>query len=298
MIGCDLIRDFIPYEYFIYLDKEVGITLVNPDDLPEQNILDGIEIYFGDRISSTLVSRMPNLKWIHLTSVGFDKLSGLDNKDIIITNSKGIMDEAVVSSAIAFMFILARGFHHCVELKSSIDRYVFEDRVDNIQTVFGQTCMIVGMGKIGNKLKTACESLGMTVLGIGRDDDLLENLGDADYVINLLPHNDTTDGLFNREIFKLMKNSSFFINVGRGKTVVEENLIAALNEQEIAGAGLDVFELEPLSKSSPLRNISNVVITPHIAGHSKSFWEAQKKLFSGNLEKYLNNEEMVNNVRL
>lgn len=302
MIGCDLIRDLIhykiPYDYFVCLDKKVGITLINPNDLPSQNILNDIEIYFGDRITPNLVSRMPNLKWIHLTSVGYDKLTGLDNKDIIITNSKGIMDEAVVSSAISFIFVLARGIHHCVELKSQIDRYVFEEYADNVQTVFGQTCMIVGMGNIGNKLKSVCEALGMTVLGIGRDDNLRENIRDADYVVNLLPHNKDTNNIFDFDIFKLMKKSSFFINVGRGKTVVEEDLIEAVNLKEIAGAGLDVFETEPLFMSSKLRSISNVVITPHIAGYSNCFWEKQKELFSGNLEKYLNNEEMVNNVRL
>ena len=119
MIGCDLIRDLtqykIPDDYIRYLDKRVGITLIDPHLLPNQNVLDNIEIYFGDRITPEIVEKLPNLKWIHLTSVGYDKLTGLDNKDTIITNSKGIMDEAVVSSAIAFIFVLARGIHHCVE---------------------------------------------------------------------------------------------------------------------------------------------------------------------------------------
>ena len=95
-----------------------------------------------------------------------------------------------------------------------------------------------------------------------------------------------------------MKETSFFINVGRGKTVVEDDLIEALKSNTIAGAGLDVFEKEPLSKNSPLWKLKNVIITPHIAGFSNQYWDRQRKLFSENLKRYLNTVPLLNEVKV
>ena len=310
-IGCDLIRDLtiykIPQNYFDGLNKDIGVVLVDPNKLPPFDILEGIEIYFGDRINLNIISKMPNLKWIHLTSVGVDKLIGLDREDIIITNSKGIMDESIISTILAFIFSLSRGIHYCLSLKNKIDRYSFDKYIDKIQDINGQTCLIVGMGNIGNKLKFICEALNMKVIGIRKNkfgnniftlNELKDIVNKADYVINLLPYTNQTDKIFNIKIFKKMKSTSFFINVGRGKTVVEKDLIWALKNNKIAGAGLDVFEKEPLSKNSPLRKLNNTIITPHIAGYSNKFWKGQRALFSTNLERFINSEKMLNNVKL
>ena len=121
-------------------------------------------------------------------------------------------------------------------------------------------------------------------------------ISDFDFVINILPHSKETDKIFNKFIFSKMKKSSFFINVGRGKTVVEKDLIQALKHKTIAGAGLDVFENEPLSKNSELRRLQNVIVTPHIAGYTKKYWKLQKKLFSENLDRYLSIQPLLNKV--
>jgi len=95
-----------------------------------------------------------------------------------------------------------------------------------------------------------------------------------------------------------MKNNSYFINVGRGQTVVEEDLIYVLKNNLIAGAGLDVFEKEPLSNDSELWKLDNVILTPHIAGLSKSYWDKQYKLFKDNFNRYKNSKEMLNIINL
>ena len=95
-----------------------------------------------------------------------------------------------------------------------------------------------------------------------------------------------------------MKNSSYIINVGRGQTIVEKDLIYALKNNLIAGAGLDVFEKEPLSEDSELWNLDNVIITPHVAGLSQNYWDKEYKLFKKNYKLYLKNKRMINEIKL
>jgi phosphoglycerate dehydrogenase-like enzyme len=309
MIGCDLIRDLklfnIPQDYFDELDGKYGIVKIDPDNLPPDKVLNKIQIYFGDRISLDIIENMPNLKWIHLTSIGYDKLLGLKRKDLIVTNSRDTMDNGVLATAIGFMFALSRGLNYCLK-SESIDRYEFNQYFDKVQDVIGQSCLIVGMGNIGTKLAKICESLQMRVCGIRQTEyhgvrtlkELPDIVSDYDFVVNLLPYTKQTHGVFDSNIFNRMKETSFFINVGRGKTVVEDDLIEALKYNKIAGAGLDVFESEPLPKNSLLRKLKNTIITPHIGGFSNQYWNRQRKLFSENLKRYLNTEPLLNEVKL
>jgi len=306
MIGCDLIRDLklfnIPQDYFDELDDKYGIVKIDPDNLPSDKVLNKIQIYFGDRISLDIIENMPNLKWVHLTSIGYDKLLGLKRKDLIVTNSRDTMDNGVLATIVGFMFALSRGFNYCLK-SESIDRYEFNQYFDKVQDVIGQSCLIVGMGNIGTKLAKICESLQMKVGGIRKTTgwtlkDLSDMVSDYDFVVNLLPYTEETHGVFNSKIFNKMKETSFFINVGRGKTVIEDDLINALKSNKIAGAGLDVFENEPLPKNSLLWKLNNTIITPHIGGFSNQYWNRQRKLFSENLKRYLNIEPLLNEVKL
>ncbi|MBT4209044.1 D-2-hydroxyacid dehydrogenase [Candidatus Woesearchaeota archaeon] len=307
-IGCDLTRDLTiyknPKDYFNELKNKFEVVMMDPHNLPTDDELKDIEIYFGDRITPSIVDKLPKLKWIHLTSVGYDKLIGLDREDLIITNSKNVMDNGVISTILGFMFSLSRGLHYCLKSKT-INRYKFEKYFNKIQDVIGQSILIVGMGNIGDKLSKICKSLGMTVRGINRQvknvytlKELPNIVSEFDYVVNLLPYSKETDKIFNKSIFNRMKDTAFFINVGRGKSVVESDLIEALSNSEIGGAGLDVFEKEPLSEDSKLWDLDNVIITPHIAGYSNEYWKNQKKLFSENLNRYLNNNTMLNEIKI
>ena len=117
-------------------------------------------------------------------------------------------------------------------------------------------------------------------------------------MINLLPLTPQTDGVFDYETFECMKSDSYFLNLGRGQSVIEGDLIDALNHNIIAGAGLDVFRIEPLPKDSELWNFENVLLTPHIANLDKNYWKNEIALFIDNLKRFFNNSDLRNVINL
>ncbi len=273
-------------------------------------------IYWGNIITKDLINQMPNLKWIHFGSVGVNRahFKEVVDRKIIITNSRGTMVNAMVASALAFMTNLARGFNWCQSLrnKKNLTRESFDQYFDDVHDLVDESCLIVGYGDVGKKLSEICVALNMDVSVISKRKsrskkikrqfllkDLENAVRDKDYVINLLPYNNETKDIFSKKIFKNMKKSSFFINIGRGETVVEDDLIFALNHKIISGAGLDVFNQEPLAKTSKLWNLNNTIITPHIAGMSSSYWKKQGSLFCSNLEYFFkDNKKMKNTVKM
>ena len=127
--------------------------------------------------------------------------------------------------------------------------------------------------------------------------DLTKILPEMSYVVNLLPLNNETFKLFDLNKFKLM-NDSYFINLGRGKTVIEKDLIKAIKMGYINSAALDVFEEEPLSNKSDLLKQEKIIITPHVAGLSVNYWNEQLELFNYNLRKFQKNEKTMKNLIL
>ena len=127
-------------------------------------------------------------------------------------------------------------------------------------------------------------------------DQLFDALPEADFVVNILPLTAATRHLFDRQAFAIMKPDAYFINVGRGGTVDEDALIEALCAGEIAGAGLDVFEQEPLPADSPLWGMTNVIITSHYAGLTPAYDSRALEIFLGNLGRYRRGEPLRNVV--
>jgi phosphoglycerate dehydrogenase-like enzyme len=258
---------------------------------------------------------MPNLKWIHFGSVGVNRVQAKEvlDRNIIVTNSRDTMTGAVAAAALSMMLALARGLHHCWRLREdgNLTRESYDRYFDQTYELEGQVCLIVGYGQIGKRLAASCEALGMRVDIISRSATTrdgvkngkvyqlseLELAGrEADYVVNLLPLTNLTTNVFDRKFFSAMKKSAFFINLGRGESVCEDDLIDALKSGTIGGAGLDVFEKEPLAANSELWKIPEVIITPHIGGLTNRYWERQTKLFAENLERYINGKKLVNVV--
>jgi phosphoglycerate dehydrogenase-like enzyme len=284
---------------------EVAIVPANTGKAP--SVCEDAQIYWGNRITLEIIEAMPRLEWIHFGSVGIDRADNelVRRRGIIVTNSSGLMVAPMVASALAFMSNLARGLHRSETLrrKGCMDRAHFDQYFDDIQDLVGQKCLIVGFGAVGRALARVCTALDMTVSvvqrqtttlalppGISKGYELAE-LGnavmDADYVVNLLPLNLVTRMAFSAEVFSSMKPSAYFINIGRGQTVDEAALVKALQTQKLAGAGLDVFETEPLAMTSPLYTMENVLLTPHVAGLSQQYWSQQADLFQSNLGFYL-----------
>jgi phosphoglycerate dehydrogenase-like enzyme len=161
--------------------------------------------------------------------------------------------------------------------------------------------LLLGVGSIGKRVAELATSFGMRTMGVRRNptgsgtplercvtpEELLDILPEADIVSNSMPLTPDTHGMINREAFRAMKNTALFFNVGRGKTVDETALIEALQNDEIAGAGLDVFETEPLPPDSPLWEMRNVVITGHYAGSSESSSQRRVEVFTDNLRRFV-----------
>jgi phosphoglycerate dehydrogenase-like enzyme len=186
----------------------------------------------------------------------------------------------------------------------------------------GQTIGILGYGSIGREVARLAKAFGMKVLVTKRDGRHTEDHGfmlpdtgdpsgdlpdriypieatrslltECDYVVVSLPLTEKTHHLIDEEMFRAMKPSAFFVNIGRGSIVHEEHLVKALKKGWIAGAGLDVFEQEPLPDDSPLWKLDNVIMTPHISGFTPDYDKRAMAVFAENLRRYLAGEQLLN----
>jgi len=279
--------------------ESMGANLIHDYD-------ESVTIYFGDLLEKEDIENLPNLKWIHFPSVGVNRalIPEVINRDIIVTNSKGIFNKSVSSMALSYIIYFSKGFHLIQKLRSEhrLDRENFEDCISNLKEPFfsGLKCLIVGHGNIGKELGLICSLLGIQIDSVRSKDDIRESIkkSQADFVINLLPLTPQTDGVFDYETFECMKSDSYFLNLGRGQSVVEGDLIDALKHKVIAGAGLDVFRIEPLPLDSELWELDNVLITPHIANLDKNYWKNEIALFIHNLKKFSSNSNLRNVINL
>jgi len=311
-IGCDLFLNLklyhLPEKMLLSLQKQYPDIEIIPVNVPQSpNIQSNLDIYWGNRITAEIIENCKNLKWIHFGSVGTNRArtKSVISRNITVTSSQGLVIAPMVASALSFITGLARGLHYSYALRNKycLNRENFDAIFDEVQELEKQKILIVGLGDVGQRLAKVCVALGMEVIGIKQNisekipyvkqlhslNELAECVTDSDFIINLLPLTTKTEQIFNNNVFAKMKSSAFFINIGRGETVDEETLISVLKNKSIAGAGLDVFAVEPLSVNSPLWDMDNVMLSPHVAGLSSKYWERQLELFSFNLQQYLMN---------
>ncbi len=252
-----------------------------------------------------------NLKWVHVFSAGVNTMpESILNSDVLVTNSSGVHPIPISEHVLALMLMFARQIVKTYRIQIEDKKWIRDYSRFGVFELAGKTAAVVGLGRIGRRIAKLCKALDMKVLaivrhpnrqeenvdglyGIEKLDDVLQK---SDFVINALPGTNNTKGLFNLEKFKLMGDKSYFINIGRGFTAKEEDLIKALEDGIIAGAGLDVFEEEPLSESSPLWSMKNVIITPHYSGWTPKYMERVFGIFALNLQAYLRGEKMPNLV--
>lgn len=248
----------------------------------------------------------PNLKWIHALSAGVEKLTfpEIQDSSVILTNSKGIHGIPVSEHVLSLMLTFSRGLNLLLRQQQ---QHVWK-RVPTDE-IYEKTIGIVGLGSIGRAIAKKSKALGMTVLATKREitseifvdklfapTQMAEMLAASDYVVVALPLTEETNEMFGMEYFRHMKKSAYFINIARGSVVDEKALIAALEEGLIRGAGLDVFEEEPLASDSPLWDMPNVIITPHLAAISPYYMDRAVKLLADNLCRFIQGGEgeMVN----
>ncbi|MFD2670963.1 D-2-hydroxyacid dehydrogenase [Marinicrinis sediminis] len=263
------------------------------------------EIIFGwdTRIETETLCKPSKLKWLQSWSSGIEylPLSLLEERNIHVTDASGVHAKSVSETILAMMLGFSRGIvsalhnQECAKWESPV----------TLAEMNGCTVSIIGTGEIGKEAARLCRAFGMQVIAVRRSGEpipeadltyptssLNNALKESDFVINILPLTEETHYLFDFEKFSQMKKSAYFINVGRGSTVKTEDLVKALKEGRIAGAGLDVFEEEPLPAEHSLWLLSNVILTPHNSGgNTMKNRERLVNLFVMNLERYLNGEE-------
>jgi len=268
-----------------------------------QNHLYDAEIIVGWKKEMTeMFEYTPKLRWLQSWSAGVNSmpLDKLEALGIKLTSANGVHAYPISETIFALMLALTRKIHTYVRNQTTKTWHHSELNLE----IHGKTIGIIGVGAIGKETAKIAKAFGMNVLGVrnsGRLDEFVDRmyfshqldeiLPHCDYVVVTLPLTQETHHLFGKKQFELMKKTAFFINIGRGPIVDEGSFISALNEGQIAGAGLDVFEKEPLSPKSPLWDMENVIVTPHTAGATEHYAKRViEDIFIPNLKLYLNNQ--------
>lgn len=289
------------------VDSRVRV-LAATDPGHAETLAEEADVIVAWQIPQAVLDRAGRLRWIHATAAGVDGLlvPVVVEGRVILTSSVGIHSTVLPEHVMALILAFSRRLHVAVRFQSA-RRW---DRAACVGgEVEGRVLGILGVGAIGRALARRASGFGMRVIGTKRIPEAMpyvervlppegtdQVLREADYVVVLLPLTRQTRGLIDARALSLMKRSAVLINVGRGPVVAEEPLIAALRGGLIAGAGLDVFEHEPLPPDSPLYDIENVIITPHVSGASPTYFDRAIPLFCENLRRYLTGAPMLNVV--
>ncbi|MGI9272694.1 MAG: D-2-hydroxyacid dehydrogenase [Woeseiaceae bacterium] len=237
------------------------------------------------RCSNDLVNAAARATWVQVTSAGVERCMAttrIMNGQVILSNMQKMSSPVIAEHVTAMTLALARSlpqFINAMETGAWLKRQ--GNVTQSMQSVGGKTMLVVGLGGIGTEVARRAAALDMRVVGtrrssregpdfvdyVGLSDELLDLAAEADFIVNALPLTAETTGIFDAEFFRVAKTGAHFINVGRGKSVVTDDLVAALRSGQIAGAALDVSEPEPLPADHPLWQMHNVIITPHVAGN-------------------------------
>jgi D-2-hydroxyacid dehydrogenase (NADP+) len=254
-------------------------------------------ICFGIAIEDSILRRAMHLKWVQSLATGVDHFLRCPSlkPEVLITSGRGIHGPAMREQVLYLMMGVSRDVARQVEDKKA---HLWQRRLWS--TLDGKTAVIVGVGVVGIAIGEALKALGMTVIGVTRTpraiagfdemlstDRLAEAARRADYLINVLPADAPNLGIFSAEVIAAMKPTAYFINGGRGQTVDEAALVAALRAGRIAGAGLDVFQKSPLPPDSPFWDLPNVFITPNVGGYIAEYEEQIMPLVIDNMRLFL-----------
>ena len=266
------------------------------------------EVVYG-RLPRTPFLKARRLRWVQSIGVGFETMlyPEMIDSDVVITNTAGAFDAAMAEQTLAFMLAHARGLMHFERDRKG---RVWDRHTDSVTQIHGKTACVLGLGSIGRSIAVRLDALGLAVTAVDaqvatppagvsrlfKADELLHAVADADYVVVALPETESTRGIVDAACFNRMRETAFLVNIARGPIVNEADLVRALQEKRIAGAGLDVFEEEPLPDSSPLWDMPNVVFAPHSAGYSPEGRGNILRIFKENLRRFLDGDPLMNVV--
>lgn len=249
---------------------------------------------------------LPRLRWVHCRWAGLDGLlfPALVESEIPLTNGKGAFSRTLAEFAVGAVLYFAKDFPRLRRQQAARNWEPFL-----VEELHGRSLGILGYGDIGRAVARRARAFGMRILVVAREaprdgccdlsfprEKSLEMIAGSDYVVLALPLTDSTRGLFGAAEIAAMKPSAVLINVGRGPTVDEAALAAALQRGRIRGAGLDVFADEPLAATSALWDLDNVLLSPHTADRTTSWLDDAMDLFVENLRRFRAGEPLLNVV--
>jgi len=287
-----------------------------------ESIVGDIEIAVGN-FPYELLPEAKQLRWFQQWSAGADWLldhPAVQKLPFVLTNASGVHAIPISEHIIAVLLSFGRNLPQAgraqqqriwmqegsEEQRGDLHYYT---RADTFE-IAGKTMLLIGVGEIGERTAKIAQALEMEVIALRHnpkrqspevdetvgENDLLNVLPKADVVVSTVPLTKETHHMLDKQAFAAMKTGAVFINIGRGPTVDEQALIAALKSGKLAAAGLDVFAEEPLATDSPLWAMDNVLITPHSSGVTPEYNNRAFALFLENLERYLAGEELKNVV--
>lgn len=277
-------------------------------------IIGDCEVVACGVLPPNLLDAAVQLRWMAFWSAGLDgKITPqIQARHLLLTNASGVHGPNIAEHVMAYMLMFTRQMemHMRAQIAGRWDREAPLKR-SGASELTGQTLGIVGLGRIGESLTVRAKAFDMRVIAVKRDpstryeaaiqpdalyglNDLPLLLRESDHVCIALPLTPETHHLFNAAMLAYMKPSAYLYNIARGKIIDESALIDALCAGKIAGAGLDVFEIEPLPADSPLWRLENVILTPHVAGITPHYFARFASLFAANLRRFLNSEPLQN----
>lgn len=303
---------------------QVEAELLPDGQWPDDRVTKAEVLYTTGRLPEA--EQAPNLRWVHSHWAGIERMidGPLWDSDITITSASGIHAPNMGQYVMAQLLAWANRVPAWVRFQQSGQWPARRREVFTGEELAGKTLGIIGYGSIGREIARLATAFGMEILVTKRDARRVADegyiipgygdpggdlptrtypaeatrsmLGECDYVVITLPLTSRTRHMFDEAMFRAMKPTAFVVNVGRGGVIKEDDLVRALQKGWIAGAGLDVFETEPLPESSPLWTMDNVILSPHISGFSAAYDQRALDLFVTNLEHYLAGESLLNVV--
>jgi phosphoglycerate dehydrogenase-like enzyme len=288
------------------------VSVVIAEDMQQASaVIRDADAAFGT-LPLELLRKAERLRWLqapHAAPPAGYYYAELIATPLVVTNFREIFNDHISAHIMAYVLAFARGLH--LYYPQQLKR-VWRPLPQNEGTIHlpEATALIVGVGGIGAEAARLCAAFGVRVIGVDarrRDappgvaelhaaNALDELLPRADFVILTVPHTPATEGYMNRARFQRMKRSAFFINIGRGMTTRLDDLVAALEAREIAGAALDVFEEEPLPANHPLWTMSGVIVTPHVAGNGPYLDERRFEIIVDNCRRFIAGQPLRNVV--
>ena len=260
-----------------------------------------------------MLAKGPRIRWIQLLSAGAERcvaVPAVPERDILVTNMQRVGGPVMAEHVMAMTLALARGLQTYVREQEQARWNPDAVGDEGSLALQGKTMLIAGLGGIGTEVARRAHAFDMRIVAtrasnrpappfvshVGPPEELMTLLRDADVIVNALPVTPETTGVFDARAFAAMKPRALFINVGRGSTVVTAELVRALSEKRLGGAGLDVTDPEPLPADSPLWRMPNVIITPHVSVDSDLGSERHWQIARENLRRYVAGEPMLSVV--